>query len=1059
MSRINIALFLILSLMIPISSILIINMKTKDRFYIGKLKEYENLTIRVNNEIVKFNRSLHYFDCQSDNGDVEIIFGKDIIDVRNMFNMANVYVYLDAILSIKIKSLNTYVTDVSYMFQYQRALTFVDLSEFDMSKVTNFKYIFGYCNNLFSIKFGNYIVNNPISMANMFYECYTLTSLNLSNFNISSAIDMSYMFKECRLLTSLNINLKEANVNDTTEMFSGCNSLTSLDLKNFKTSKILKMNKMFYFCVNLKSLDLSNFDTSLTTNMESMFDGCKSLIYLNINNFNTAKLTNMKNMFQNCFSLISLNLSNFKISNNTNIENIFYGISENLIYCVNDDLYQNIKTEMNSKKCAIRDNNCATGWSINTKKIINDNDIVTCYDNCNETINYKYEYENKCYSSCPTGTTSLYNNNFLCEIFNEKEFEEYINNNNNSENINNTAQIIHDIKTKNIINNITQFCSPNDFFKHECKPIKYNSMLNLIIDNLNEGIMNDVIDDIIKNKIDYYNTDDKFQYQITSSFNQKNKIYDNISVIDLKECENKLKDVYNIPKNNSLIIFKYDYNSEENLIPIVGYEVFNPITSKKLDLSHCKNIKIDVIIPANIKEDELYKHDPKSNYYKDKCSPYHNEKGVDMTLYDRKKEYNDNNLGLCSENCEYINYNNESKKVLCQCEPQFNSSLLTFDKIINKKKLLNNFIDIKKSTNIGVIKCFKKFMSLSELKSNIGSYIIISIVLIYIFGLTSFICKGYSSLISKLGNIITKYKKQDKSKNILINNPPKLKNFILNTEKKIKKRKIKSQKNPNNTSFTSQFNLKNKTNMKSNKKQKNLKIKDKTVKFSESIKYSDSELNIFDYSEAIKNDKRNYTQIYISYLKTRHPLISSFNSYDEINSIPIKICFLFFTFALNLFVNSLFFTDDTMHKIKEDEGIFNFVYNLPITIYSTIISFVIMSIINKLTISEKILLVLKKEENLENSEQKFKNLKRNLTIKFVLFFVISFILLIMFWFYLGCFCTVYKNTQIYLIKDTLISFAFSLIIPFGKYLLACLIRKKSLNEPGQCLYKISQLLQ
>ena len=64
--------------MIPISSILIIKMKTKDRFYIVKLKEYENLTIRVNNEIVKFNRSLHYFDCQSDNGDVEIIFGKDI---------------------------------------------------------------------------------------------------------------------------------------------------------------------------------------------------------------------------------------------------------------------------------------------------------------------------------------------------------------------------------------------------------------------------------------------------------------------------------------------------------------------------------------------------------------------------------------------------------------------------------------------------------------------------------------------------------------------------------------------------------------------------------------------------------------------------------------------------------------------------------------------------------------------------------------------------------------------------------------------------------------------
>ena len=118
--------------MIPISSILIINMKTKDRFYIVKLKEYENLTIRVNNEIVKFNSSLHYFDCQSDYGDVEIIIGKDIIDVRYMFSMANVYAYLDAIKSIKIKSLNTYVTDLSYMFQIQKGLTFVDLIGFSL---------------------------------------------------------------------------------------------------------------------------------------------------------------------------------------------------------------------------------------------------------------------------------------------------------------------------------------------------------------------------------------------------------------------------------------------------------------------------------------------------------------------------------------------------------------------------------------------------------------------------------------------------------------------------------------------------------------------------------------------------------------------------------------------------------------------------------------------------------------------------------------------------------------------------------------------------------------
>ena len=43
-------------------------------------------------------------------------------------------------------------------------------------------------------------------------------------------------------------------------------------------------------------------------------------------------------------------------------------------------------------------------------------------------------------------------------------------------------------------------------------------------------------------------------------------------------------------------------------------------------------------------------------------------------------------------------------------------------------------------------------------------------------------------------------------------------------------------------------------------------------------------------------------------------------------------------------------------------------------------------------------------------------------------------------------------------KDTLISFTFSLIIPFIKYLLVCILRSKSLKNPG-FLYDISKKLQ
>ena len=65
-----------------------------------------------------------------------------------MFNLANVYCCENAFPSIKIKILNAYVTDVSNLFLYQRGLTFVDLSEFDISKVTNFNGMFRRCYNL-----------------------------------------------------------------------------------------------------------------------------------------------------------------------------------------------------------------------------------------------------------------------------------------------------------------------------------------------------------------------------------------------------------------------------------------------------------------------------------------------------------------------------------------------------------------------------------------------------------------------------------------------------------------------------------------------------------------------------------------------------------------------------------------------------------------------------------------------------------------------------------------------------------------------------------------------
>ena len=87
------------------------------------------------------------------------------------------------------------------------------------------------------------------------------------------------------------------------------------------------------------------------------------------------------------------------------------------------------------------------------------------------------------------------------------------------------------------------------------------------------------------------------------------------------------------------------------------------------------------------------------------------------------------------------------------------------------------------------------------------------------------------------------------------------------------------------------------------------------------------------------------------------------------------------------------------------------------------------------------------------------NLKRNFKIKFILFFIVNFILLGFFWIYLSCFSAVYSNTQIHLIKDTFISFGTSFISPLAIYLLPGIFRIPSLKYKNRrILYIINQIL-
>ena len=210
-----------------------------------------------------------------------------------------------------------------------------------------------------------------------------------------------------------------------------------------------------------------------------------------------------------------------------------------------------------------------------------------------------------------------------------------------------------------------------------------------------------------------------------------------------------------------------------------------------------------------------------------------------------------------------------------------------------------------------------------------------------------------------------------------------------------------------------------------------------------------------EFYQALKCDRRTYFQYYISLLKSEHLLIKILNNNDY-NSRIIKIFLAFFNFGSVFALNALFFNDETMHKIYE--GDFNFIYQLPQIAYSTIISFIIDYIINNLALSQEDILLIKKGKKLNDIVRIAKEVIRTLYIKFILFFIISFMFLLLFWYYLGCFCSVYINTQFHLIKDTLISFVTGNLYPIGISLAPGIFRIHSLKFKRKNIYNFSRFL-
>ncbi len=77
------------------------------------------------------------------------------------------------------------------------------------------------------------------------------------------------------------------------------------------------LDSWFYGCRNLRSFEnIQNLNTSKVVSMKNLFSGCESLTSLDLSNFNTSHVKYMDNMFANCYSLTEL-------KNNFNLKKVY----------------------------------------------------------------------------------------------------------------------------------------------------------------------------------------------------------------------------------------------------------------------------------------------------------------------------------------------------------------------------------------------------------------------------------------------------------------------------------------------------------------------------------------------------------------------------------------------------------------------------------------------------------------------------------------------------------------------------------------------------------------
>ena len=237
-------------------------------------------------------------------------------------------------------------------------------------------------------------------------------------------------------------------------------------------------------------------------------------------------------------------------------------------------------------------------------------------------------------------------------------------------------------------------------------------------------------------------------------------------------------------------------------------------------------------------------------------------------------------------------------------------------------------------------------------------------------------------------------------------------------------------------------------------------------------KESEHVLNIYEFNEAIKYDKRGLFLIYYIFLLSKQVILHAFLYNSPLEPLPLRLSILKFILGCDLALNAFFYTDDKIsqkHNSNKNIIVFAFTNNFIVILLAILIGYVLLIFISNLNnCTSEIRKIFRDEENKIKNDKKYyvslqrkkeiiievKKIIKKFKIKVVIFYIIEFLLMILFWYYVTIFCYIYNKTQISWLFDTLITIILRIIFDLLLNFLLALLYKSSINFKSNCLYRV-----